>query len=61
MKNILSLICAFSFVALCFAENITTSKELENKKDKLYTKRDNVLYYLDSGMELYSKVVDELV
>lgn len=53
MKKILSLICAFSFVALCFAENITTSKELENKKDKLYTKRDNVLYYLDSGMLSY--------
>ena len=50
MKKLSSLICVFTFVTLCFAENITTSKELESKKDKLYTNRDNVLYYLDSGM-----------
>ena len=53
MKKLSSLICAFTFVTLCFAENITASKELESKKDKLYTNRDNVLYYLDSGMLSY--------
>ena len=41
-------------VTFSFAEsNITKLSELEKNKNKLYTAKDNVLYYMDSGMLSY--------
>ena len=53
IKKLITFICAFTTAAFCFAQNITSSKDLENNKNKLYTSKDNVLYYLDSGMLSY--------
>ena len=42
------------FTTFIFAEkNVTSLQELEKNKDQIYSKKDNVLYYLDSGMLAY--------
>ena len=42
------------FTTLIFAQkNVTSLQDLEKNKEKIYSKRDNVLYYLDSGMLAY--------
>ena len=53
-KKLLILIISCFSAAFCFAQNnITTSKQLETNKNNLYSNKDQVLYYLDSGMLSY--------
>lgn len=52
-KQILS-VTLFLVASLTFsAEIVKSSAELERKADKMYSSKDNVLYYLDSGMLNY--------
>lgn len=53
-KKIIILIISCFFAAFCFADNnITSLKQLETNKSNLYSNKDKVLYYLDSGMLSY--------